>query len=36
MVFLREVKRGSKLDRVMNEAIREELQTFNLNEKLNA
>ena len=34
MAFLRVVKRCSKLDRVRNEAIREVLQVFNLNEKL--
>ena len=34
MAFLRGVKRCSKLDRIRNEAIREELQVFKLNEKL--
>ena len=34
MAFLRGVKKCSKLDRIKNEAIREELQVFNLNENL--
>ena len=32
--FLRGVKRCSKLDRIRNEPTREELEVFNLNEKL--
>ena len=36
MVFIRGVKRCFKLDRIRNEAIREELQIFNLNERLKA
>ena len=34
MAFLRGGKRCSKLDRIKDEAIREELQVFNSNEKL--
>ena len=35
MAFLRRVKRFYKLDSIRNEAIREELEVFNLNEKNN-
>ena len=34
MAFLRGVKSCSKLDRIKNETVREEIQVFNLNEKL--
>ena len=33
-VYKRQVKRCSKLDRIKNEVIREELQVFNMNSKL--
>ena len=34
MTFLRGVERCSKLDPIRNEAVKGELQVFNLNEKL--